>query len=66
MRHMKIDFFNDWLTPAVQKRAADMMEKTSVAAFIWAVFQDKNLGYVMAFITAFMSFALTKLLEKKE
>lgn len=63
---MKIDFLNDWLTPAVQKRAADMLEKTSVAAFIWAVFQDKNLGYVMALVTAVMSFVLTKFLEKRE
>lgn len=39
---MKIDLLRAWLTPAVQKRAADMLEKQSVAAFIWAVFQDKN------------------------
>lgn len=55
-----------WVTPAVQKRMADMLEKLGVASLIWGLFQGVMYAYVVTALSICMSLVITYKLEKEE
>lgn len=62
MRHL-LDNMGKYLTVAILKRAADMLEKLGIASLIWGLFQSVTYGYVVAFISIFLSFLLTYVID---
>jgi hypothetical protein len=63
-----MDNFKEWLQSSVasKKRAADWLEKTSVAAIAVGIFNGQVIGVFVCLVALFATFWLTRIIEEEE